>query len=99
MSKNGKTTAREFYIQCIGGIPQGIDEMSLNNEVYLYNPQHLPPNDNKYEQIDGHIQKAKTGTLSPAHYLIINEEVYYIPMNYINETLIDIEPDITPDLL
>ncbi len=97
--KNGKTTAREFYIQCIGGIPQGIDEMSLNNEVYLYNPQHLPPNDNKYEQINGHIQKANTGTLSPAHYLIINEEVYYIPMNYINETLIDIEPDITPDLL
>ncbi|MBS4774055.1 MAG: hypothetical protein KHX55_07275 [Proteobacteria bacterium] len=97
--KTGKIINSKFFLQCIGAIPQGIDPTRLDEEVYLYNPDNLPPNDNKYEKINNCFQKANTGTLAPPHFIYINRETYYIPFNYINENVIELEPNITSDYL
>jgi signal peptidase I len=93
--ENGKITNEEYYKQCLGGVPQGLDKSNLEYQVYLYNPQKLPPNDNKIIYINGQPQKADTGTLSYANYILINDEVYYIPENYITDEVFEIEPRLT----
>ena len=91
--ENGKISHEEYYKQCLGGIPQGISKNNLEHQVYLYNPLNLPPNDNKIEFINGHLKKAETGTLSFAYYILINNEVYYIPYNYITDEVFEVEQE------
>ena len=95
--KNGKISKEEYYKQCLGGVPHGLSKRDLEYQVYLYNPNNLPPNDNKIEFVDGHPQKAETGTLSFANYIIINNEVYFIPGNYMSDDVLDIEHRLTKE--
>lgn len=95
--KEGKITHEEYYKQCLGGVPQNCSKQNLNYLVFLYNPDKLPPNDNKYEFVNGYPQKANTGTLSSGQYILINNEVYYIPANYFSDDIFEEETRLSID--
>lgn len=96
---HGKIKHKNYYEQCLGGVPIGLDEKNLEYQVYLYNPNNLPPNDNKYAIIDGIPQKTNDKTLAPAHFIHINKEVYYIPWNYITDDVIEADIQTNSDEL
>ncbi len=87
----GKIPHKSYYEQCIGTVPTNLGKEHLEYPVYLYNPNNLLPNDNKYVITDGIPQKANNETLNPGHFIYINKEVYYIPFNYITDDVIEVD--------
>ncbi|WML52227.1 hypothetical protein RCG17_23005 [Neobacillus sp. PS3-12] len=98
--KVGKKKHKDVLLLEFGEIPQGIDERSLNEEIYYFDPDELPSlqevtfvNDER-----GRVTTNKRSRI-PSCTIHINGETYKIPAAYITEDdLTEVSDMITEDL-
>jgi hypothetical protein len=86
-------------IRRIGQVPEGMEPSQLEFEVYLYNPENLKgihEVENAVKMIDGRAIAAE-GVMEPCHYIIVDNETYYIPWFYVKDDDLEKIPGRTVD--
>lgn len=82
----GATTRREQYAHMFGQVPQGMDDEQMAQMMYLYNPDNLPPMPSNFEEViemENGTYRTKGDFLVPTWELMIDGELYCIPLFYI----------------
>jgi len=96
-SSKGAIKHRDFFIKRFGVVPDGMTEEYLNSDVYFYNPKKLKgihEVGNPIIEKDGVILAAE-GLIEPCHYIIVDDETFYIPLVYITEKDLEVIPNKT----
>lgn len=97
--QSGPMTHKELMIRRIGQVPEGMEPSQLEFEVYLYNPENLKgihEVENAVKMIDGRAIAAE-GVMEPCHYIIVDNETYYIPWFYVKDDDLEKIPGRTVD--
>ena len=98
---DGGLSHEQLFMCRIGTIPAGMNERELTETVFLYNPDGLKGIHEVEEPItmcEG-IAVATAGVMEPCHHIVVNGEVYYIPLIYVTDhDLVEVPGRTTGDL-
>lgn len=94
-ASNPPLTHGEFLQKRFGIIPEGMTPEDISSKVYFYNPDNLKGMheiENPVAMVDGKAI-ATTKMIDPCHYILVNNQTYYIPQVYITENDLELMPD------